>query len=33
MGSMFKVLAVSESKLTSLAGFGEEQQDASAEPS
>jgi NADH dehydrogenase [ubiquinone] 1 alpha subcomplex assembly factor 7 len=33
MGSMFKVLAVSEPKLTSLAGLGEEQQDASAEPS
>ncbi len=33
MGSMFKVLAVSEPKLTSLAGFGEEQQDATTEPS
>jgi NADH dehydrogenase [ubiquinone] 1 alpha subcomplex assembly factor 7 len=33
MGSMFKVLAVSEPKLTSLAGLGDEQQDAKAEPS
>ena len=33
MGSMFKVLAVSEPQLTSLAGFGDEQQDARAEPS
>src|SRR5258708_5287482 len=32
MGSMFKVLAVSEPKLTALAGFGDEQQDARAEP-
>jgi hypothetical protein len=30
---MFKVLAVSEPKLTSLAGLGDEQQDAKAEPS
>src|SRR6202047_2393514 len=33
MGSMFKVLAVSEPRLTSLAGFGEEQQHDRAEPS
>jgi hypothetical protein len=33
MGSMFKVLAVSEPKLTALAGFGDEQHDARAEPS
>jgi NADH dehydrogenase [ubiquinone] 1 alpha subcomplex assembly factor 7 len=32
MGSMFKVLAVSDPKLTLLAGFGDEQQDARAEP-
>jgi len=31
MGSMFKVLAVSEPNLISLAGFGDEQQDARAE--
>jgi hypothetical protein len=30
MGSMFKVLAVSEPQLTALAGFGEEKQDARA---
>ena len=33
MGSMFKVLAVSEPRLTALAGFGDEQHDARAEPS
>ncbi len=33
MGSMFKVLAVSEPNLTSLAGFADERQDARAEPS
>jgi NADH dehydrogenase [ubiquinone] 1 alpha subcomplex assembly factor 7 len=33
MGSMFKVLAVSEPQLTALAGFGEEQQNAAVEPS
>jgi NADH dehydrogenase [ubiquinone] 1 alpha subcomplex assembly factor 7 len=33
MGSMFKVLAVSEPDLTALAGFGDEQQDARAKPS
>jgi NADH dehydrogenase [ubiquinone] 1 alpha subcomplex assembly factor 7 len=33
MGSMFKVLAISEPKLTALAGFGDEQQDTRAEPS
>jgi SAM-dependent MidA family methyltransferase len=31
MGSMFKVLAVSEPKLTALAGFADERQDARAE--
>jgi len=31
MGSMFKVLAVSEPHLTTLAGFGDEQPDARAE--
>jgi NADH dehydrogenase [ubiquinone] 1 alpha subcomplex assembly factor 7 len=31
MGSMFKVLAISESHLTSLAGFAKEQQDAEAD--
>jgi SAM-dependent MidA family methyltransferase len=33
MGSMFKVLAVSEPQLTALAGFGEEQQNTTVEPS
>jgi SAM-dependent MidA family methyltransferase len=33
MGSMFKVLAVSEPRLTALAGFGDEQYDERAEPS
>jgi NADH dehydrogenase [ubiquinone] 1 alpha subcomplex assembly factor 7 len=33
MGSMFKVLAVSEPRLTSLAGFQEDKQDHKAEPS
>jgi NADH dehydrogenase [ubiquinone] 1 alpha subcomplex assembly factor 7 len=33
MGSMFKVLAVSEPRLTSLAGFQEDKQDYKAEPS
>lgn len=33
MGSMFKVLAVSERNLSSLAGFADERQDARAEPS
>jgi len=33
MGSMFKVLAVSEPKLSALAGFGDEQQDTRVEPS
>jgi hypothetical protein len=32
MGSMFKVLAVSEPNLTSLAGFADEKPDARAEP-
>jgi hypothetical protein len=31
MGSMFKVLAVSEPRLTDLAGFAEEKRDAGAE--
>jgi NADH dehydrogenase [ubiquinone] 1 alpha subcomplex assembly factor 7 len=31
MGSMFKVLAVSEPNLTSLAGFGEDKPAAEAE--
>jgi SAM-dependent MidA family methyltransferase len=31
MGSMFKVLAVSEPHLTTLAGFGDEQPDTRAE--
>jgi NADH dehydrogenase [ubiquinone] 1 alpha subcomplex assembly factor 7 len=31
MGSMFKVLAVSEPRLTDLAGFGEEKRDTGAE--
>src|SRR2546421_659129 len=33
MGSMFKVLAVSEPRLTSMAGFQEDKQDHKAEPS
>ncbi|MFL6814222.1 MAG: class I SAM-dependent methyltransferase [Bradyrhizobium sp.] len=33
MGSMFKVLAVSEPRLTSLAGFQEDKHDHTAEPS
>jgi len=33
MGSMFKVLAISEPHLTSLAGFEDEKQSAKAEPS
>jgi hypothetical protein len=33
MGSMFKVLAVSEPRLTVLAGFADEQHHDRAEPS
>ena len=33
MGSMFKVLAISEPKLTALAGFDDDQQQPKAEPS
>jgi SAM-dependent MidA family methyltransferase len=33
MGSMFKVLAVSEPNLTSLAGFNEDRPEQKAEPS
>ena len=33
MGSMFKVLAVSEPRLTSLVGFAGDEQDAKDKPS